>query len=418
MIGITEEDAHTKPFEALGDLLTRLGDAGLDVRFVVGAFGARLPSDIAYLLSGALRGAPGDRRGLLAWLALLVAGEPIARTALERALPFGAELLGALHACGLVEGDATVHARVCLQPLGARQQHGRPWLLTDRLGASGDAVSAPDLSAWNVIGALPRTLFGSSALEIGAGAGAVTLHLLQAGAEVTATDLHPPSLAVLRTNLRLQRSAAECHIADVFDGVPARPYDLVVFNAPLLRAATLGDDTSTWYTASAQGEAIALRFVDQLDKYLDQDGEALLHAQWTEALAARLRPWCVTSLLFARAADGTPFGLHRIVRGEPQQRVLHTPLSNALPCMARALFERTTPAPDAALVPAPWLELVTRRALAPGAPTARTFGGVPIDEGTEACLLDFADHPRPAESALDRSLVERGWLIAAASDPR
>lgn len=405
--------AEAPAFGALSASLHRLGAAGLDVRFVTGAYGCPLPSDIHYL---ALRG-EGPRRGIMAWLALLVAGETIERSALARGAPDGAALLEGLERCGLAlaVGEDRVVLRGCLQPLGGRAAGGRPWLLSDRLQARGDAVSAPDLSAWNVIGCLPRGIFGSSALDVGAGAGAVALHLGLSGADVTATDLHAPALRLLDVNLRLNELTAEPHVADVFAGLPDRRWDLVVFNAPLLVDATLGGDGATWYTAATQGERVALEFVAGLDRVLEADGEALLHAQYTPALALALRPWQATSLLFASASDGTPFGLHRLVRGEGGPRVLRTPLGRALPHLRRALFTATAPERDAPLCPAPWLELVVRRALGrTAAPTPeRAFGGVAIDEGTEACLLDFADNPRPAESELDLSLVARGWLVDA-----
>ncbi len=405
--------AEPPAFDALSAALHKLGSAGLDVRFVTGAYGCPLPSDIHYLQ---LRG-EGPRRGIMAWLALLVAGEAIERTALGRGAPDGAALVAELERCGLAEavGDDRVRLRGCLQPLGARAAGGRPWLLSDRLQARGDAVSAPDLSAWNVIGCLPKGIFGSSVLDIGAGAGAVALHLALAGADVTATDLHAPALALLDVNLRLNELTAELHVADVFAGLPERRWDLVVFNAPLLVDSTIGGDGATWYTAATQGERVALEFVAGLDRVLEPDGEALLHAQYTPALAAALRPWQTTSLLFASAKDGTPFGVHRLIRGDGGPRVLRTPLGRTLPHLRRALFTATAPERAAPLCPAPWLELVVRRAL--GRTTAfapqRSFGGVAIDEGTEACLLDFADNPRPAESELDFSLVARGWLVDA-----
>jgi SAM-dependent methyltransferase len=408
---LEEAKPQDAAFTALGETIARLGSAGLDVRFVTGAYACPLPSDVHYL---SLRG-EGPRRGLMAWLALLVAGETVERALLERGWPEGAQLVARLEQCRLVTGVGAdrVTMRACLQPLGLRTQGGRPWLLSDRLQAKGEAVSAPDLSAWNVIGCLPSGIFGSSVLDVGAGAGAVALHLALAGADVTATDLHEPALRLFARNLLLNGLTAEQYVADVFNGLPDRRYDLVVFNAPLLVDSTIGGDGATWYTAASQGEGIALQFVEELDRVLEEDGEALLHAQYTPALVEALRPWETTSLLFASAADGTPFGLHRIVRGEGGARVLRTPLGKALPHLRRALLLATAPARDAPLCPAPWLELVVRRSLARIATTERSFGGAPIDEGTEACLVDFADNPRPAESELDFSLVKKGWLVDA-----
>ncbi len=401
----------------LGVQLGELGRRGLDVRFVTGAYGCPLPSDLPYLR---LRGAP-PRRGLLAWLALLVSGEEVERAALERALPAGAAMVKILDELGLVReaaGDGRLALRGCLQPLGRRESGGGPWLLTDPLGAGGDAVSAPDLSAWNVLGALPRApqLAGRAAIDVGAGAGAIALTLASRGARVVATDLHAPALALCAWNAELAGHAGhaiETRVADVWQGVPEARFSLVVFNAPLLRAPTLGGDEATWYTSSAQGEAVALRFVEGLDRYLDHDGEALLHSQWTPSLAEALARFRVTSLRFASAADGTPFGLHRIERGSPRLRVLQTPLGRALPCLHRAIFEHTEPGDGVAVTPAPWLERVERRVLATGARPEVAFGGVPIDAATDACLADFAAAPRPIDTDDERALVERGWLVDA-----
>jgi hypothetical protein len=172
-------------------------------------------------------------------------------------------------------------------------------------------------------------------------------------------------------------------------------FDVVAFNAPLLRAplaVAAGDEPR--YSASRQGEALALRFLDGVRARQ----HILLHAQLTPAVDAALDAFAaraaVTSIVFAHAPDGTPHALTEIRAGAaPSRRRVLVPLSAACPHLSRAIFDALaaprTLADDATPLPAPWLELRTRERFDGVGRHAlgTTFGGVAV-EAEDVALLD------------------------------
>lgn len=73
-------------------------------------------------------------------------------------------------------------------------------------------------------------------LELATGSGCIAIACAHAfrGARVDATDLSEPALEVARENLRRHHleERVTLHRADVFDGLPAARYDLIVTNPP------------------------------------------------------------------------------------------------------------------------------------------------------------------------------------------
>ena len=74
-------------------------------------------------------------------------------------------------------------------------------------------------------------------LDVGTGPGAIGLALAdEAGADVVATDVSDDALSLARENAALSGLAVKLVHADVREGLPRGPFDLVVSNPPYVRA--------------------------------------------------------------------------------------------------------------------------------------------------------------------------------------
>jgi methylase of polypeptide subunit release factors len=383
---------------AAADAFAQLAAAGFHERAVTLWYGVPLVSDARYVPPPPSR----PRRGLGGAIALLVAGEDVAEDGLG-VLPAPAR--AALIDLGLVERvGERLRARVAVLPLRGLL------LVSDRLDATADdAVGAPDLSALNLVACLPPLPPGARALDVGCGAGVAALLLARAGAEATGSDVDAGALALARLNARLNGVAARFVEADLFDGAPAEHHALVAFNAPLLRAPLFSDGNApARYLTTARGEALALDFLGGLASRLAPDGEALLHAQLTAAVDARLDELAaraqVVSLRFAHAPDGTPHALTCIRPSGPTgRRQVRVPLGPACPHLRREILDAALAPralrPDATPLAAPWLELHSSRVFAqPGAPTLRalTFGSHAIDDADLRLLESLVGAPLAA----------------------
>jgi len=356
------------------------------------------PTDARYLLAPSGR----PRRGLGAWIALFVAGETVAV-------------------------DAAPEERASLVALGFVDEEGErlrprvrvlPW---QGLLVASPPEEAFDVSALNVAASLPAA---GSLWDVGCGAGLLALAAARAGARVFASDVDGELVDWARQNAALHELDVEFAVGDLLAPGGGRVFDTVVFNAPLLRAPlAVAAGEAPRYSASPEGEALALRFLDGVRA----ERRILLHAQLTPAvdaaLAAHATGAAVLSLVFAHAPDGTPHALTEIRIGEaPSQRRVEVPLSAACPHLSRAIFDALAApralAGDATPLPAPWLELTTRERFDGGRRAlAATFGGAAVDAGDVALLdrlrgqpvvalgLTAAEHERICE------MIERGQVI-------
>jgi methylase of polypeptide subunit release factors len=381
----------------------RLSAAGFADRQVNAWFGVPQVTDVRFVRPRPDR----PRRGLGGWIALFVAGEAVEAAGLDGDL-------AALETAGWLarEGDR-VRARVKLLPLFGL-------LLASDAQPGEQAVGAPDVSALNTAACLPQRLSGA-VLDVGCGAGLISLLAARAGGRVIGSDVDARALAFARLNADVNGVNIRVAEGDLF-GTERGPFALIVFNAPLLRAPLAADPgAAPRYLTSPRGEALALEFVRGLEERLAPDGEALLHAQLTpaleEALAALSAQGRATvSLPFAEAPDGTPHALTSIRPGRGR-RVLLTPLTSLLPHLRRELLDAahapTALSPDATPLPAPWLVLRDERQLG-GRWRETHFGAARIDDEDRA-LLEALDGRALGELSVDeerlRELIERGLVI-------
>jgi hypothetical protein len=348
-----------------------------------------------------------------AWIALLVAGEPLPRASFLPSL--SDDELAALVGLGLVAvADGLVQPRATVLPWRG-------------LLIASPAAEAFDVSALNVAASLPAA---RSLWDVGCGAGLLALAAARAGARVFASDVDEELVAWARLNAALNDLPLELGVADLLAAAPSGArFQTLVFNAPLLRAPLATADEAPRYTSSPRGEALALELLDGARARLDDDGTILLHAQLTHDVGVALDRWAergaVTCVRFAEAPDGTPHALTEIrVAAAPGRRDVRVPLSPACLHLSRAIFEALAGprdlAPEVTPLPAPWLELRTSEQLLDGGRRRilrLTFGGVALD-AEELALLDRLRGGSLASlqlAAADRerleSLVARGLVI-------
>lgn len=109
---------------------------------------------------------------------------------------------------------------------------------------------------------------GARLLEVGCGAGLVSLVAARAGAMVTATDLNPHAIELLRHNASENGLQARVRTiqTDLLGGVPG-PFDVVAFNPPYLPttpAEYIPGPLNLAFDGGPDGNATVLRFAQQL----------------------------------------------------------------------------------------------------------------------------------------------------------
>ncbi len=120
-------------------------------------------------------------------------------------------------------------------------------------------------------------------LDIGTGSGCIAIAAAHAlpRAHVDATDVSPAARAVARDNVRRHRLARRVRVlsADVYEGIGARRYDIVVSNPPYVSAAGMRRlprehraEPATGLRASRNGLAVVERIVTGARRHLGPRG--------------------------------------------------------------------------------------------------------------------------------------------------
>jgi len=107
---------------------------------------------------------------------------------------------------------------------------------------------------------------GQAFLEVGCGAGLVSLVAARAGARVTATDLNPHAVTLLQHNAKQNGLTVRAIQTDLLQGVPG-PFDVVAFNPPYLPttpAEYVPGPLNLAFDGGPDGNATVLRFAGQV----------------------------------------------------------------------------------------------------------------------------------------------------------
>jgi SAM-dependent methyltransferase len=392
----------------------RLLQAGFREDRVCRWFGVPVATDARYVPSTARRSL---RKGIGGWIAILVGGELLPDPGI-----LAKEEVDGLVAAGLLErvGDQ-LRARLAVLPILDL------FIASDRIDEAGEhAVVMIDLSALNLARSLPSRIKGRT-LDVGCGAGLLTLLCARAGAEAIGSDVDRRSLEAAAFNASLNQLEPGLFVSDLMKQVPSARFDLITFNAPLLRAQLANSDPaapSSYYT-SDRGDDLALEFFAELPARLA--GEALIQAQLTprvnDALEALAKEFQVGAIRFADAPDGTPHAVI-VIRRQPNAFLRKLTVSLGPLCTAvdrrivESLMGSRELTPDRIPLPAPWLELRESRQLDPRAARPwqkKSFGAHVIDDEDLALLQKLDGRPiaqlAAAEVERIENLVALGLIV-------
>jgi ribosomal protein L3 glutamine methyltransferase len=158
-------------------------------------------------------------------------------------------------------------------------------------------------------------------LDIGTGSGCIAIAAAHAlpRAQVDATDISPGALALARANVRRHRLGRRVHVrrADVYAGLPARRYDIVVSNPPYVPAAEMRRlprehraEPRLGLAAAAGGLAVIARILAGARARLAPDGILIVECGNTAARVRRRWPGLPFTWLEFERGDGGVFLLH------------------------------------------------------------------------------------------------------------
>ncbi|MHA4843577.1 HemK2/MTQ2 family protein methyltransferase [Flavitalea antarctica] len=113
-----------------------------------------------------------------------------------------------------------------------------------------------------------------SVLELGAGSGLISIYAASRGGIVTATDINPVAVSCLRKNMHKNKVMLEVLEADMFAGVPVKPYQFVLLNPPYYKKEPASVSDYAWYCGK-NGEYF-YRLFESLGQYLDSTSKILM----------------------------------------------------------------------------------------------------------------------------------------------
>lgn len=109
-------------------------------------------------------------------------------------------------------------------------------------------------------------------LEIGTGSGILAQEALETADEVIAADINPEAVKHCRKTIKDKK--ARFITSDLFSVVPAKKFDLIIFNPPYLPQDEGMDDKSLY--GGKKGYETVERFLNQATGYLKTEGKVLL----------------------------------------------------------------------------------------------------------------------------------------------
>jgi release factor glutamine methyltransferase len=111
-------------------------------------------------------------------------------------------------------------------------------------------------------------------LELGAGSGLMSIFAAKKGARVTATDINRVAIGQLGKNQLQNGVTLEIIHSDLFNDVPARPYDIIAVNPPYFKKNPVTPIDHAWYCGE-NGEYFD-RFFKGLGAYVHGSSQVLM----------------------------------------------------------------------------------------------------------------------------------------------
>lgn len=117
-------------------------------------------------------------------------------------------------------------------------------------------------------------LEGKKVLDMGTGSGILALEMAEKGAEVTAADINPEAVENVSGKAKKEGLEIKVKKSDLFENIEEK-FDLILFNPPYLPGEKGVGDEEIWH-GGEKGIELTERFLDEIDKYLTEDGYALM----------------------------------------------------------------------------------------------------------------------------------------------
>ena len=115
-----------------------------------------------------------------------------------------------------------------------------------------------------------------SVLEIGAGSGAISLYVAARwdGVALKASDISPLAVEAIKHNAAQNDLEIDVVQSDMYERIPKRKYDLIVFNAPLIDK--LPENAIEQYSLCDPNGTITRAYLRGAEQYLAEDGLAIV----------------------------------------------------------------------------------------------------------------------------------------------
>ncbi len=118
-----------------------------------------------------------------------------------------------------------------------------------------------------------ENLAGKKVLDLGTGSGLLAILAARAGAEVSAVDIVPETLACAKTNAKANGAKVNFILSDLFSNLENKKFDLIIFNAPYL-PEKISEFSRAW--AAGENAELILRFISEAKNFLNPAGKILL----------------------------------------------------------------------------------------------------------------------------------------------
>jgi release factor glutamine methyltransferase len=117
---------------------------------------------------------------------------------------------------------------------------------------------------------------GERFLEVGCGAGLISLHAAKAGAEVVAADINPHAVECTKKNAVRNNLKMEVLRSDLFEKTEGY-FDAIAFNPPYLPEETR---STSWieksWSGGSEGSEVAVKFLEKAWKHLAPGGRVYI----------------------------------------------------------------------------------------------------------------------------------------------
>ncbi len=112
---------------------------------------------------------------------------------------------------------------------------------------------------------------GKRVLDMGTGSGIIAIECAKQGAKVVAVDIDEDAVKRLKNIVAEKNLNIQVVQSNLFENVDGK-YDTIIFNPPYLPGDAENIKDLQWAGGGEHGDEIILRFLDEAENYLDEDG--------------------------------------------------------------------------------------------------------------------------------------------------